>query len=273
LLEGRIQGGKPLTVDDMKRIQADTIDIDAADLIADILSGFIPRNADEAAALQTLKGWHGDMAGDSQPAAIFNVWIRQLRKALFERPLRWYWNEPEQAAFLADLEDSVSLATIRDTLRSGDSPWCVRGAEPGRATCAEVLHSSLQAALGEIRRLTGNQSMSSWRWDELQKTVYVHRPFSGIKLLRALFERKRGNGGTRNAVNVAAGPFVEKEGFSQQVGPSFRQIMSMGESRVRHEYMNSTGQSGDVISPHYADMVEPFHDVRYYPLPMEDVSN
>lgn len=266
LLEERIGGGEALTVEDMKRFQADTVDVEAASLVAELVAGFSPKNPDQTAALQSLRGWHGDMAGDSQPAAIFNVWLRHLRKALFESQLRWYRNEPERASFLDGLQESVSVETIRETLADKNSPWCAREVGQGRQTCAEVLQSSLQAALVEIRKLTGNQAMSSWRWDELQRTVYVHRPFSEVKLLRAIFERKIGNGGTLNAVNVAAGPFVEKEGFSQEFGPSFRQIISMGKDRVTHEYMNSTGQSGNVISQHYADMVEQFHNVRYYPL-------
>jgi len=35
---------------------------------------------------------------------------------------------------------------------------------------------------------------------------------------------------------------------------------------VHHLYMNSTGQSGNVLSAHYDDMVKPFRDVRYYVL-------
>jgi penicillin G amidase len=266
MLEAQLQSGKPLTVDDMKRIQADTVDMEAESLIAELVAGFSPKNEEQIAALQSLRDWRGDMAGDSQPAAIFNVWMRHLRKRLFERQLRWYWNEPEQAEFFEALQESVSLETIRATLADANSPWCAREAGPNRETCAEVLQSSLQAALVEIRKLTGNQAMSSWRWEELQTAVYVHRPFSEVKLLRALFERKTGNGGSLNAVNVAAGPFVEKEGFSQQFGSSFRQIISMGENRVGHEYMNSTGQSGNVISRHYADMVEQFLNVRYFRL-------
>lgn len=266
LLEERIERGKRLTVDDMKRVQADTVDSDAASLIGVLAAEIIPKDADTVAALQSLKDWRGDMDGDSQPAAIFNVWMRHLRKRLFESRLRWYWNEPEQAALLGDLEDNVSLEAIRATLADRDSPWCVRKATPELGTCAELLQSSLQSALVEIRKLTGNQSMSSWRWSELQKTVYAHRPFSDVKLLRTVFERRIGNGGTLNTVNVAAGPFVEKEGFSQVFGPSFRQIVSMRDGRVQHEYMNSTGQSGNVVSRHYADMVEPFHNVRYYRL-------
>ncbi|HEY0684524.1 MAG TPA: penicillin acylase family protein [Steroidobacter sp.] len=269
LLETRLQTGKPLSVEDMKRVQADTVDVEAERLIAELVAGFTPANDDQRAALQSLRAWRGDMAGDSQPAAIFNVWMRHLRKALFERQLRGYWNEPEQAALLGDLQQSVSLETIRETLADEHSPWCARQVGSNRQTCAEVLQSSLQAALLELRKLTGNQSMSSWRWDELQETVYVHRPFSEVKLLRALFERKIPNGGTLNAVNVAAGPFVDKEGFSQEFGPSFRQILSMAEEGVRHEYMNSTGQSGNAVSGHYADMVEPFRDVRYYRLSAE----
>jgi penicillin G amidase len=247
----------------MKRIHPHMVDPEAEQLPAEIATSFSPKDADQRAALRSLQGWRGDMAGDSQPAAIFNVWIRYLRKSLFEKPLRGYWNEPEQAAFLSDLGGSVSLETIREIL-AGNSPWCGRNLRSNQETCAEVLESSLRSALVEIRKLTGNQAMSSWRWNELQKTLYIHRPFSEAKLLKVIFERKIGNGGSPNTVNTAAGSFLEKDGFSQEVGPSFRQIFRLGADRVVHEYMNSTGQSGNVISRHYADMVEPFHNVQYF---------
>jgi penicillin amidase len=42
----------------------------------------------------------------------------------------------------------------------------------------------------------------------------------------------------------------------------------MAPQRSEHLYMASTGQSGNVLSPHYDDMIEPFRDVRLLRMPV-----
>ncbi len=48
-------------------------------------------------------------------------------------------------------------------------------------------------------------------------------------------------------------------------GASFRQIVDLS-NLANSQFINTTGQSGDVFSPHYADMVEPWQRVDYIPL-------
>ena len=47
------------------------------------------------------------------------------------------------------------------------------------------------------------------------------------------------------------------EGFTQDFGAGFRQIFELDDSRS-HWYMLSTGQSGNIMSPHFDDMIDPF---------------
>ena len=84
--------------------------------------------------------------------------------------------------------------------------------------------------------------------------------------MRTLFARRIGNGGSPDSVNVAGFGLEKSRGYTQEFGAGFRQLVALAPDRVEHLYMNSTGQSGNVASAHYDDMIEPFRNVEYYPM-------
>ncbi|HJU39228.1 MAG TPA: penicillin acylase family protein, partial [Tahibacter sp.] len=265
MLDARIADGKPLAIDDMQRMQADTVDLAARPLLAELLK-YEPANSTQARAMALLEDWDGDMRADSAAASIFHTWTLYLRKALFEDELRGYWNRAVPAQHLQALDGQVDMAQLRELLADGQSPWCDDVTTPARETCRDVLADSLRRTLWRLYKLKGDGSMRSWRWDAVQRTSYAHLAFSQVKLLSRLFDRRVGNGGSENTVNVAAGSFAGADGYLQNFGAGFRQIMSLGRDVVTHRYMNSTGQSGNVASEHYDDMVDSFNQVAYFAL-------
>lgn len=265
LLLKRIDARQRLSVADMQRIQGDTVDLDATDVMTD-LRQHLPRGEHGDQAAKYLKTWNGDMRADSQAAAIFHAWMRHFRQRVFGDHLRGSWNNPQVMEMLRGMEEDVSLSTLQDLLRNNDSPWCDNRATKMRETCDIILADSQETALWELYKLKGDWSMVSWHWGEIQSTVYAHTPFSQSKPLDMLFERRIGNGGSQNSINVASSSFSGADGYLQKFGPGFRQVIALRRDRVEHYYMNSTGQSGNVMSPHYGDMVESFRDVRYFNL-------
>lgn len=268
LLTAKIDGKTALTASGMQQIQGDTLDLEAQGLLAEVIK-MTPVGADQQQAFGYLKQWHGDMSKDSQAAAIFNVWMRHFKERLFRDRLHGYWNQPEQASFIRELEHGVSFDTLKTILRRQNSPWC----GPGHVSCDDLLQASLKSALAELNRFKRDSSMQRWQWGAFQQTVYPHMPFSHIKPLDKLFEPKIGNGGSENSINVAANTYVENKGYLQSFGAGFRQVVSLDRRRIVLDYMNSTGQSGNVMSPHYDDMVTPFRDVRFYQLIQESAPN
>jgi penicillin amidase len=127
-----------------------------------------------------------------------------------------------------------------------------------------ALTDSLELALDELDKLLGSK-MASWKWGDAHKTLYQHTPFSHVKFMDLFFEKRIGNGGSGDTINVANADFKKQDGYLQTFGSGFRQIMQFGsgEQSVLHLFMNSTGQSGNIFSAHYADMVAPFQKVEY----------
>jgi penicillin amidase len=130
-----------------------------------------------------------------------------------------------------------------------------------------LLSRSLNTAIKELKKLRGSD-MDSWRWGDVHQTLYKHSPFSNVSALAPMFERRVSSGGSPDAINVADATYHESIGYEQTFGPGFRQIIQIRDASARHIYiyMNSTGQSGNVLGKHYDDMVKPFRDARYYVL-------
>lgn len=265
LLRERIDAGGKLSAQDMQRMQGDTVDLEAVALLPELLKTE-PSTIYRERALEYLKTWDGDMRGDSQAATIFMGWMRHLRHRLFGDQLRGNWNNPHASNLLGRLAGQVELDSVREILRGGDSPWCDDIGTPERETCRFIAGEALGSALWEIYKLAGDDTMASWNLDTVQKTYYAHIPFSRQKPLDRVYERRIGNGGSENSINVAASDYVGAGGYLQDFGPGFRQVMQLGRDGIAHYYMNSTGQSGDVMSRHYDDMVQPFRDVQLYRL-------
>ncbi len=262
MLREKVAGGRRLTLADMQRMQADTLDLDARAMLAALVQ-VAPANDAQRKALNWLKQWNGDMGSASQAAAIYQVWMRHLRRQLFDARFKGYWNKPEQGTMLRGLSEEIQVDTLRAIVTGQQAGWC---GTAGKESCQDVLRASLQAAIDEIYELKGDRSMASWSWGGLQTALYGHTPFSQVKPLDRFFERSTPSGGSENTVNVAASTFEAKKGYRQHLGAGFRQVIDMQPTAVVHTYMNSTGQSGNLLSAHYDDMVAPFSRVEFFQL-------
>jgi penicillin amidase len=258
LLREKVSKGEPISLDHFGRMQGDTVDLSVRGLL-DYLRRVPPSGPEQREALGYLQDWDGSMSLDSQGAAIFFVWARHLREELFSTALKDSWNKQRQSAEMERVVSSTSYDQILHALTARPSTWCGAAADP---PCAPQLGRSLDAAIDELKKLRGS-GMDSWRWGDIHHTLYAHRPFSGVTWLASVFERQVPSGGSPDTINVANAVYERATGYDQTFSAGFRQIIQVGGPSTRHLYMNSTGQSGNVLSAHYDDMVKPFRDVQY----------
>lgn len=259
-LREAIAARKPLSIDAMRAIQGDSIDLSASQLM-DHLRTRLPRGDRRDVAARYLRDWNGDMRGDSVAATIFHAWMRHVRQQMFSSRLQAGWKQDAASDMLSGLADNVEYDELLAILRDGRGGWCA-----AEGHCDRLLARALDEALWELHKRNGDWSMESWQWSDNQATHYAHMPFSQSKALAPFFERRIGNGGSPNSINVAASAYHGSQGYLQTFGPGFRQIFALDRRGMRHLYINSTGQSGNVFSAHYDDMVEAFRDLRYFPL-------
>ncbi|KPA90315.1 penicilin amidase [Pseudomonas asplenii] len=260
-----------LDLETHQRIQQDVMSLPALRMATALatLEGRTPR---QSLALTQLRGWDGNMSLDSVPAAIFNVWMRHVVDRVFAAKARVPFNQRGHLVDVEALFARLSTDDVYAALDGTSSAWCDLKEKP--RPCAAALYESLDLALDELEKLKGGD-MSAWRWGGLQHGLYEHTPFSFIKPLNAIFERSVAAAGSTDTVNVSYYSFMNANSYVKHVGAGFRQVMSMGAVENSYSYMNSTGQSGSVLSAHYADMLTPFALGQYYHMTLrrDDVEN
>ncbi|GEK08659.1 penicillin acylase family protein [Pseudoalteromonas peptidolytica] len=249
----------PLTIEDMIDFQGDTLDLSAQKLVQ-LLTQYEGDSVVHKQAVSILRSWDLDMGADSVGAAIYFSWFRHLKQKVLAPQLEASWHRTSQANVFDHFINNTSADQLASMISSKTDNWC---AASQSSRCQQELSSSLSDAIDELSLLLGSD-MEQWQWGKVHKVVYQHVPFSNMNMLDSIFERRVGNGGSPNTVNVASADFVETEGYIQSSGASFRQITQINESEIKHLHMNSTGQSGIVFSPAYDDVVEPFLNLEFH---------
>ncbi|KNC65037.1 hypothetical protein AC626_25690 [Pseudoalteromonas rubra] len=209
-------------------------------------------------ALDHLKAWQGDAHSDSIAATVFYTWARQIYRVLLNDELIPAWNEKAATRQLLGLRGRVSYDQLAELLAQ-NSPLCDDTNTIETESCEEVLLSALDRTLILNSKLQGDE-IGNWQWGKFQTTRYDHMPFGKVKHLNKVFSREVATGGATNTVNVAAGFYEKDNGFIQNYGAGFRQVIDMG---GRYQFMNSTGQSGQLASAHYDDMITLFAQGQY----------
>lgn len=265
MLEDEIQAGQKLSLEMMKKIQGDTVSFGAQKLI-ELLRVAPVQNQIQREAQQYLTQWNGDMSTDSTAASIFYSWSRFLRIVLYSDEFKTPYGRSQHSGLLSSTYMNLTYDQIAHTLTHNGESWCDDIATKKVESCDSAVQQALDMSIAQLTKLMGSD-MDDWAWGEIHTTVYKHTPFSEVNILRKLFERRVISGGGPNTVNVGTANFVESSGFEQYFGAAHRQVIKLGSSSDRHFYMNSTGQSENVFSNYYDDMINPFNKLEFFELP------
>ena len=107
---------------------------------------------------------------------------------------------------------------------------------------------------------------SAWRWRDIHPAVFKHA-LGQFWPLDWFFNRSVPVGGDNQTVNL--GGFAGNSPFNVNAAPSFRMVVDLAD--VAHAFsMHTTGQSGRPFTPHYDDMIQPWADVEYHPMWMDE---
>lgn len=204
--------------------------------------------------MRWLEDWDGRVTAGSPQAALFEVWCsHHLVSAVIA-----------QAAHAA-AEDVLALmgSTIpAEVVELMEHPDARLGVEPERVRDDLMLRTLADAIQETKQRLGPNRS--TWRWGQLANVWFEHpvSPLAGEDLRLKMNVGPYPKSGDGNVVGAA---IYRARDFRAQVGASFRMILDVGkwDDSVA---INTPGQSGDLSSPHYRDLVTLWIEGRYFPL-------
>ncbi len=244
------QGGRKLSVDDMRALQADQTSLQARELRPRLLAVEVT-TASHRQALNSLDGWNGELTRDSVAASIYQAWYHQLIRVLFADKL----SAPVYERFARTLPAML----IAKMLAEPDHAWCDQRTTPQVESCADASRIALELGLDDLEQRLG-ADVSHWQWGRLHQAQYPHVPFSRVKMLKQFFHRQIPSGGDAFTVNTGQIRFSER--YAQRLGATYRQVVDLGHLATSR-FMHAPGQSGHVLSRHYDDLLKRHRDVRY----------
>ena len=238
------------------RMQADVVSLAARELLPRMVA-IEGETLEAAEVLKWLGAWDGAMSADRPEPLIFTAWMRELSRALYADELgpvfRGAWRS--RPLFLADV--------LAD--RNAESRWCDDVNTPRLETCDEILATSLEKALDDLRKRYGKDA-NAWKWGKAHEARLRHRPFSRSAWLRGYFDitaPSPGDGYTINRGDMDFGD--DAEPFANRHASSLRAIYDLADPDASRFIMPG-GQSGNPFSTHRRDLMPLWARGDYLPM-------
>ena len=226
-------------------------------------------------ALSRLLSFDGKLAADSADAALYETFLMESARQIFLDELGPETSSAWEA--LVETANASYSAQADHLLGREDSPYWNDLSTPQQEDKPAILARSLAAAISRMETAQG-PDRNAWRWGKLH--TYTWRtgttqlaPYmpasqrSGINAISGYLDRGPfAAGGDHSTLNVSA--YRWGDSFDTWLIPAMRIIVDFG----RDEPMiglNSSGQSGNPASPHYADGIEAWLKGQYMSFPFK----
>ena len=247
LLDKLISHPNPVTVEDVMKVQTDTIDLGMLayrDLLFKLLERHQALNLNdmEQRILESLASWNGSTEPSMPEPAIALTWFYEFHKELWgylsgEENVNLYFFRFEYVESLVDdyLEGTPGIEKIFP-----------------RGFLENLALQTFRKAISFLEEYYGTNDFQQWRYGELHYYAPTHMLGEALPSLN--YKTKPAPGGPYT-INVAAPSGLdERVGAPVKAGPSVRLISDLGDSLL---YLSLPGGvSGNPFSRHYSDLYE-----------------
>jgi penicillin G amidase len=240
-------------LDSLQALQVDTVNDTALRLLPVLLEAE-PQTDAGRAALALLADWDADMAVDRAEPLIYSAWMRALSAQIYADELGDLFSgwHGDRRIFMMDV-------------LTGDlGHWCDDTTTDQTVTCHDLTGPALDQAMATTMRAYGDD-FDAWRWGDVHYARHAHRPFSDFPVLSDWFTIETPVPGDGSTVNVAHYSY-RTPGYDVFHGASYRALYDMAEPDSSR-FMITTGQSGNVMSPHYDDLAPLWGRGEYIEIP------
>ncbi len=243
----------------IEKMQGDDKDLNAATLVP-ILNGvqLSPQLAN--LRYKYLSQWDYQDTMDSPSAALFAVFWQDLLKDTFS-------DEPIPAQYMPDGGERWFEVMRKLVSDPTNSFWDDKTTPNKVETRDDIFAKAFAEAVNcQVCIQKFGSDISKWQWGGLHTATFRNQSLgeSGVAPIEALFNRgpypTSGGKGIVNATGWTAGDSFEVDWL-----PSMRMIVDL--SNLDHSLtVHTTGESGHAFNPHYADMIDLWRNIQYYPM-------
>jgi penicillin amidase len=242
-------GKKKFTLEDFQNFQHDNVSLPGRALVR-LLKDVDMQDRELRRYAELLAGWDGVLSVDSRAGALYGVWLRELLDGFYR---------PHVPASLLDITTSRGgVPVMLAALEKPDTFWFGDQLTEGRD---RLLRSTLRSAVGKMKELLPGDD-TAWSWGRLHMTTF-HHPLAALGPAYAkAFDLgpvpRPGDGHTPNAATHNAK-------FEHTSGATYRHVFDLADWD-KGMATSAPGQSGQLGSPHYADLLPLWQKGEYFPL-------
>jgi acyl-homoserine-lactone acylase len=226
-------------------------------------------------AYQRLSAFDGKLSASSGDAALYGAFLAESARLTFADELGGVDSPSWQA--LVQTADLSYSAQADHLLGRDDSPFWDDLSTPGKETKPAILARSLAAAISYCENRLG-RDRHAWQWGKLHSYTWVSDSTQMAKQMSASQQAAIGAiksyldrgpypaGGDHSTLNVSA--YHWGQNFDTWLIPAMRIVVdfSLEEPLIG---LNSSGQSGNPASPHYADGIQAWQQGHYMSFPFQ----
>ena len=249
-IEALLDGLPKASLDAFAAVQADSLSLAARDLLPYLTQSDLAEPRAKV-ALERLRRWDGTMDRGRPEPLIFAAWLRELNRLLFAAKLgedfHAFWGE--RAGLIA-------------SVMTEHPEWCARAEAPSAGDCGASSAEALARALDWISARYGSEP-GLWHWGEAHQALFRHHVFERIPVVGPLVNARIPADGGDYTVNRGAFDIAnEREPFADVHGAGFRAIYDLADLG-RSRFMIAGGESGNLFSRHFTDLVRRWRNFDY----------
>lgn len=248
-----------ISLADCRRWQRDVYSLPQEDVLA-ALADFEAEDEDAEFCLALLREWDGRVGRESTGPAVFHIFLTHLTEALLAPHLspdllaHYLGVGPNPVLSPVNEFQGYWLLTLRRWLAEGEPNWLAKD-KPRR----EIIEKALADTVATLAELS--DAADQWQWGRLHQITFRH-DLGRVSPLDQVFN---------------LGPYpIDGDSFTpwqtdltveeaNGITASSRFLADLGPAA--HGWaLTAPGQSGQVGSPHYDDLVEPWRVGDYFPL-------
>lgn len=226
-------------------------------------------------ALDRLMAFDGKLSASSADAALYEAFLQESAKQIFLDELGPE-DSPAWKAFVQNADLSYS-AQADHLLGRDDSPFWDDVKTPQKEDKPAILARSLAAATAFCEQKLGSDR-HAWQWGKLHTYNWVSdstkmAPYldagqrASLGAIKGYLDRgPYPAGGDHSTLNVSA--YNWGQDFDTWLIPAMRIVVDFGQSEPMLG-LNSSGQSGNPASPHYADGIDAWLKGDYMSFPFQ----
>lgn len=230
-----------IEAEDMMHLQMDQLNIQAREFVPpfiDLLK--TSSNNKVSQALSILKEWDYIDSPEQAAPLLFNLWMDEIAKVLFEKEI------PQETLDLFRGKRQAVDQLLRRAIEGKPGPWMEE-----HKGIVNVLEKSLLRVIANLEEQQG-KNMEKWQWGDYHQIYFPH-PLSTVKPLNLLFNQKGRISVGGSAVTVQAAAF--REDGTVNHGGSWRFVIDMNKQTTGY-HLVGPGQSGHVFHKWYQNQLK-----------------